>query len=178
MTRLLIARVWSGAPERPGLRLVGAAKIRGDLYSIGSAFPAFVTGAGEIVGEVWEAANDAILRGALHVTDAIEGYRERPDGSPDPWSMYLREEHPLIDDADGRTVLVYRWNADRRRGMAGLTPIPSGSWREHTRTSPAFSWMADREPEPVDYDADEPDGTMLLDDGSTVILDWKTTADR
>lgn len=100
------------------------------LYSVSDAFPAYLPGgSGEIVGEVWtpigvtpedRAAN---LARALVVTDSIEGYHADSPGN----SMYLRVRVTLTD---GRSVYTYRWN----RGMGGLRPIPSGSWRTHQAT--------------------------------------------
>jgi gamma-glutamylcyclotransferase (GGCT)/AIG2-like uncharacterized protein YtfP len=149
---LMSGDVRESVPERAGLRRVGPGRIRGDLYSVHDGFPAFVTGDGVIVGEVWEAPSDAILRGALHVTDAIEGYHEkRPEDS-----MYLRETHPLLDDPDGRVVQVYRWN----RPVAG-----------RDRSLRLATWPDD------EFDEDEPDGIVEVG-GETFLVDWKTEADR
>jgi gamma-glutamylcyclotransferase (GGCT)/AIG2-like uncharacterized protein YtfP len=132
--------------ERHGLRLVGPGKLRGDLYSVGDSFPAAMPGDGVILGEVWEAPDDAILRGALHVTDSIEGYRESDPES----SMYLREIHPLLDDEQSREVIVYRWNRGVQFGMRGLHKIESGSWAEYRKTIRGY-WMPES-------DVDEADG--------------------
>lgn len=122
--------VRSGLLDRGGLgRLVGEGRIRGDLFAVsGGAFPAFMSGDGEIVGQVWEVADEHLVE-VLHMTDGIEGYRP---GHPE-FSMYLREEHALLDD--DRTVLCYRWN----RPVPGAR-IESGSWREFVATErPSWS---------------------------------------
>jgi gamma-glutamylcyclotransferase (GGCT)/AIG2-like uncharacterized protein YtfP len=158
---LMSGHMRAGAAQRAGLRLVGPARIRGDLYSVHDSFPAFVTGAGEITGEVWEAPDDNVLRSALRVTDRIEGYDERSHSG-----MYLREEHPLLDDAEGRTVLVYRWNDAPSR----LRPIPSGDWRAYCR--------ALREPEPEEDELEGADVVLSDGRGGVIYADWKAGADR
>lgn len=105
--------------ESKGLRFVGPAKIRGDFWSVGDSFPAFVDGPGEIVGEVWEAPTPEILADVLRTTDAIEGYRGPGRESE---SMYVRETRSTLD---GRAVQTYRWN---RPTDGWMKPIESGDW--------------------------------------------------
>ena len=99
--------------------LVGPCRLRGDLYAVGTAFPALRPGEGEVKGEIWEVADENVER-LLQRTDAIEGYTE---GREDH-SMYVRRHVQLVEPA-GAEAWTYVWN----RSMDHLTFIPSGDWR-------------------------------------------------
>ena len=100
--------------------LVGPCEIRGDLYSVGSAFPALRPGDGVVKGELWRTDNPYATASLLRMTDGIEGYRpEDPEHS-----MYRRVAVQLIEP--DVVAWTYVWNREPDRH---LTRIPSGDWR-------------------------------------------------
>jgi gamma-glutamylcyclotransferase (GGCT)/AIG2-like uncharacterized protein YtfP len=98
---------------------VGPAAVRGDLYEVGGGvFPAMLHGEDVTHGELWQ-VRPGCLAAALRITDGIEGYRPG-----DPWSMYVREEVPLLGNEG--TAWTYFWNS----GPRGLTRrVPDGRWQ-------------------------------------------------
>lgn len=109
---------------------VATGEIRGDLFAVGTSFPALVEGDGVVKGEVWRAPTEQHLQAALNITDAIEGYR----GPGVPSNLYDRIEVPLLRVwgdlrlAPGDTVLTYRWNPRQRFGALD-EKIEDGGWR-------------------------------------------------
>lgn len=111
---------------------VSTGLLRGDLYSVSDAFPAFVEGDGVVVGEVWRPRDERDLSEILRILDGIEGYVE---GRPD-WSMYLREERALL--APNVVAYTYRWNRPVRED-GHLSKIDGGDWRKYRWES---AWAA------------------------------------
>jgi gamma-glutamylcyclotransferase (GGCT)/AIG2-like uncharacterized protein YtfP len=99
--------------------LIGPATIRGQLHSVGHAFPALSNGPGIVTGELWR-GNEDDLPALIARLDSIEGYRP----SNPARSMYLREERCLLEPEV--RAWVYIWNEP----TYNLKPIPSGDWRQ------------------------------------------------
>jgi gamma-glutamylcyclotransferase (GGCT)/AIG2-like uncharacterized protein YtfP len=94
--------------------------MRGDLYGVGSMFPAMTDGDGVVTGQLWRAHAPELMPQLFADLDAIEGYREDAPSQ----SMYLREQRPLITP-DGQRAWTYVWN----NSTAQLRKIEHGDWR-------------------------------------------------
>jgi len=107
------------------LRFVRGVRFAGRMYDLGD-YPAVVPGDGEVVGELFEVADAAVIERL----DAFEAYRPGDsapyDAAGDTGSLYLRK----VIGCEGVTAFVYLYNgpaADLR------TPVPSGDWVAHRR---------------------------------------------
>lgn len=98
------------------LRLVQRATVRGRLYDLGP-YPAFVPGDGLVHGDLFEAADAAILADL----DAFEEY----DPANPAASLYVRE--PIAVVGAPLEAFIYRYNG----AVDGFPEIASGDWIAH-----------------------------------------------
>jgi gamma-glutamylcyclotransferase (GGCT)/AIG2-like uncharacterized protein YtfP len=107
---------------------VGAATVRGELYSLGD-YPGLVPrhdATGEITGEVYEIGNEA-LEQTLSILDDYEGL-----GPEDPLPHEYRRELVRVTLSDGRQLEAWAYVVNR--SLEGLGRIHSGDFAEWSKS--------------------------------------------
>lgn len=103
------------------MRWIGPCRIPGRLIDCG-AYPALVDGPGEVVADLFEIADDALLA-------ALDAYEEYDPADPDG-SEYRRVKRALLA-RDGE-AWTYVWN----RAPGDLPVIESGDWLAYLGQAP------------------------------------------